>query len=64
METDTAAVARGFGCFGIQVQDSKDLPEALRQARASGLPAVIDVLIDRGPSPDDWRADLRRAGET
>ena len=25
---------------------------------------VQDVLIDRGPSPDDWRADLRTAGET
>ena len=63
-ETDNAAVARGFGCFGVQVSDSRELPEALRQARASGLPAVVDVLIDRGPSPDDWRADLRTAGET
>ena len=63
-ETDNAAVARGFGCFGVQVSDSRELPEALRQAQASGLPAVVDVLIDRGPSPDDWRADLRTAGET
>ena len=62
--TDTGAVARGFGAFGIQVGDSRDLPDAIRQAQASGLPAVIDVLIDRGPSPDDWRADARRAGET
>lgn len=64
METDNAAVARGFGCFGVQVSDSRDLPGALRDAQASGLPAVIDVIIDRGPSPDDWRADLRTAGET
>ena len=63
-ETDNAAVARGFGCFGVQVADSRDLPDALRQAQASGLPGVVDVLIDRGPSPDDWRADLRTAGET
>ena len=63
-ETDNAAVARGFGCFGAQVSDSRELPAALREARASGLPAVVDVLIDRGPSPDDWRADLRTAGET
>ena len=63
-ETDNAAVARGFGCFGAQVADSRELAEALRQAQASGLPAVVDVLIDRGPSPDDWRADLRTAGET
>ena len=62
--TDNAAVARGFGAFGVQVSDSKDLPDAIRAARESGLPAVIDVLIDRGPSPDDWRADARRAGET
>ena len=62
--TDNGAVARGFGAFGIQVEDSRDLPDAIRQAQASGLPAVIDVLIDRGPSPDDWRADARRAGET
>jgi acetolactate synthase-1/2/3 large subunit len=62
--TDNAAVARGFGAFGVQVNDSRDLPDALRQAQASGLPAVVDVVIDRGPSPDDFRADARRAGET
>ncbi len=64
VETDNAAVARGFGAFGVQVKDSRDLPGAIRQAQASGLPAVIDVVIDREPSPDDWRADARRAGET
>jgi acetolactate synthase-1/2/3 large subunit len=64
METDNAAVARGFGAFGVQVSDSRDLPEAIRQAQDSGLPSVIDVIIDRVPSPDDWRADLRTAGET
>ena len=64
VETDNSAVARGFGCFGVQVSDSRDLPAALRDAQASGLPSVIDVIIDRGPSPDDWRADLRTAGET
>ena len=64
IETDNAAVARGFGAFGVQVRDSRDLPDAIRDAQASGLPAVIDVLIDREPSPDDWRADARRSGET
>ena len=64
VETDNAAVARGMGAFGVQVRDSKDLPEALRQAQDSGMPAVVDVIIDRGPSPDDWRADLRTSGET
>ncbi len=64
VETDNAAVARGMGAFGVQVRDSKELPEALRQAQNSGLPSVVDVIIDRGPRPDDWRADLRTAGET
>jgi acetolactate synthase-1/2/3 large subunit len=64
VETDNAAVARGFGAFGVQVKDSRDLPDAIRQAQDSGRPAVVDVVIDRGPSPDDWRADLRTAGET
>ena len=53
-----------MGAFGIQVNDSRDLPDAIGQALASGLPAVVDVIVDRGPSPDDWRADLRTAGET
>ena len=64
VETDNSAIAKGMGAFGIQVKDSRDLPNALRAAQNSGLPAVIDVLIDRAPSPDDWRADLRTAGET
>ena len=62
--TDNAAIARGFGAFGVHVEDSRDLPDALREAHASGLPAVVDVAIDREPSPDDWRADARRSGET
>ena len=64
VETDNSAIAKGMGAFGVQVKDSRDLPNALREAQNSGLPAVIDVLIDRTPSPDDWRADLRTAGET
>ena len=64
VDTDNAAVARGFGAFGVQVKDSRDLPQALRDATASGLPAVVDVVIDRDPTPDDWRADARRTGET
>jgi acetolactate synthase-1/2/3 large subunit len=62
--TDNAAIARGFGAFGVHVEDSRDLPDALREARDSGLPSVVDVAIDREPSPDDWRADARRSGET
>ena len=64
VESDNSAIAKAMGAFGLQIKDSRDLPNALREAQNSGLPAVIDILIDRAPSPDDWRADLRTAGET
>ena len=62
--TNNATVAEGMGAWGVQVNDSKDLPDALRAAQASGKPAVVDVLIDPSPSPDDWRAGAWRAGQT
>ena len=62
--TNNATVAEGMGAWGVQVNDSKDLPDALRAAQASGKPAVVDVLIDPVPSPDDWRAGAWRAGQT
>ena len=62
--TNNATVAEGMGAWGIQINDSKDLPDALRAAQASGRPAVSDVLIDPDPSPDDWRAGAWRAGQT
>jgi acetolactate synthase-1/2/3 large subunit len=64
VQTDNGAIARGMGAFGVQVNDSRDLPGAIRQAQASGLPAVVDVIVDREPSPDDWRTGFRTAGET
>jgi thiamine pyrophosphate-dependent acetolactate synthase large subunit-like protein len=64
LETDNGAVARGFGAYGVQVRGSRNLPQAIRDAQASGRPAVVDVVIDRGPNPDDFRADMRAATET
>ena len=62
--TNNATVAEGMGAWGIQINDSKDLPDALRAAQASNRTSVIDVIIDPGPSPDDWRAGAWRAGQT
>ena len=62
--TNNATVAEGMGAWGMQVDDSKDLPHALRAAQASGKPAVIDVIVDPDPSPDNWRAGAWRAGQT
>ncbi len=62
--TNNATVAEGMGAWGVQVNDSKDIPDALREAQASGKPAVIDVIVDPDPSPDNWRAGAWRAGQT
>ena len=64
IEADHGAIARGFGAYGVQVQDSRDLADALREAQASGRPAVVDVVIDAEPNPDEFRADMRSATQT
>jgi acetolactate synthase-1/2/3 large subunit len=64
IETDHGAVARGMGAYGVQVKDSRDLPDALREAMASGMPAVVDVITDRTASIDDLRASPHRPTET
>ena len=63
-KTDHGAICRSMGGYGVQVSDSREVPDALREAFASGKPAVVDVLIDRGPNPDDFRATARRLTDT
>ena len=45
-DADLAQIARGFGCHGARVDDPADFAAALDKARASELPAVIDVRTD------------------
>src|SRR6185437_8274047 len=45
-DSDLVAIARGFGCHAARVDDPGDFAGALDKARASGLPAVIDVRTD------------------
>jgi acetolactate synthase-1/2/3 large subunit len=63
-DTDYAAIARGFGADGIRVEDSRDLPKAIIDAQASGRPTLIDVVIDKTPNPDVFRARARAITET
>jgi acetolactate synthase-1/2/3 large subunit len=42
---DYGKCAEGFGCYGEQVTDPKELRPALERAKNSGKPAVIDVKI-------------------
>ena len=36
VQTDHGAIARAFGAYGVQVNDSRDVAEALREAVDSG----------------------------
>jgi acetolactate synthase I/II/III large subunit len=45
-DSDLVQIARGFGCHAARVDDPADFAAALDKARASGLPAVIDVRTD------------------
>jgi thiamine pyrophosphate-dependent acetolactate synthase large subunit-like protein len=49
--TDYAAVARAFGCHGERVTELVEVGPALDRARASGLPAVVDVVTRFVPHP-------------
>ena len=63
-DVDHGAIARGFGAFGVQVRDPRELPDALEQALNCGGPAVVDVVISRAASIDDIRNSPRLATET
>ncbi|MEJ8858742.1 thiamine pyrophosphate-binding protein [Variovorax robiniae] len=50
-DTDYAAIARGFGCFGETVKRAEDVAPAMARALASGLPAVLDCHTRFVPHP-------------
>lgn len=43
---DYVKVAEGFACYGERVFDAADIPAALNRAKASGKPAIIDIVCD------------------
>jgi acetolactate synthase-1/2/3 large subunit len=60
VELDYAAVARGFGCRGIRVEDPAELPAALASAQAeTEVPTVLDVVVTRDPAHMLPAADSR-----
>jgi thiamine pyrophosphate-dependent acetolactate synthase large subunit-like protein len=40
-----------MGAFGADVSSLSDLESALGKAKASGLPAVVNVAIERAAAP-------------
>ena len=50
-ELDYAAIAEGFGCQGIRVEDPDDLPSAIADGIAErSRPSLIDVVVTRDPA--------------
>jgi acetolactate synthase I/II/III large subunit len=45
------AVVQALGGFGALVTEAADLPAALEAAKASGLPACVNVMIESVPAP-------------
>jgi acetolactate synthase I/II/III large subunit len=48
---DWAKVAEGLGCFGRRADTAKDIGQAVRDALASGKPALIQVPVASALSP-------------
>lgn len=45
-DTNYASIAQEMGCVGVRVERPKEIAGAIRQALASGRPAVVDVVSD------------------
>lgn len=46
-DSDFAAVARGFGAFGVRVEHRDQIADALEAAFAAGKPALVDILVSK-----------------
>lgn len=44
--TDYARIGKGFGCYAETVEKPEDLKPAFQRAIDSGLPAVINVILE------------------
>ena len=54
-DVNFAQIAQTIGCFGIRVEQPKDLSSAMEQALSSNKPAVVDVVADiEGISQPPW----------
>ena len=60
-DTDFAAVARAFGAFGARVTDRAHIKDAIRDALASKMPALVDVVTSKeSTSPSANRDKVRK----
>ncbi|MGI9292357.1 MAG: thiamine pyrophosphate-binding protein, partial [Pseudomonadales bacterium] len=58
-----AKIAQEMGCFGIRVTDPSKIAEALDQAVASHLPAVVEIMSDvKAMAPSAWAPEVAGPG--
>jgi acetolactate synthase-1/2/3 large subunit len=56
-DTNFAKIAQDMGCFGIRVDQPRQIQSAIEEAIASGKPAVVDVVSDiEGIAARAWTA--------
>jgi acetolactate synthase-1/2/3 large subunit len=55
---DHAAIGRAMGCDGIRVERATNLPDAIRQAVASGRPTIVDVVTSGDPTFRDVQTPI------
>ena len=48
---DYAAIAKGFGCYGERVTEPNEIVNAIKRAKESKKPAVIDVITNPNKIP-------------
>jgi acetolactate synthase-1/2/3 large subunit len=48
-------IAQAMNCYGERVVEPREIKPALKRAVESGLPAVIDVVVDRESIPPDFK---------
>lgn len=54
-DVNFANIAREMGAFGIRVTDPDQIKDALKQAQASGLPAIVELMVDiKALAPAPW----------
>jgi acetolactate synthase-1/2/3 large subunit len=59
-DVDFAAVARAFGAHGARVEDRADVADAVRDALAANMPALVDVRVSRAAHAPSANNDKTR----
>jgi len=47
VDTDFAAIARGFGADGMRVENPAEIQDAVKEALKKGKPTVVDVITEK-----------------